>query len=192
MRTIFDWMVWLLVVHHPAAVHGADRAGVGDGDDRDAHDRAGRARPTSSSANSSARSCSSSLLLVPTLLYVVMLRIYGRPDFGPIFSGYLGILLVGALFIAIGLFCSSLTRSQIVAAVTTAAILFVITILPWWVSGEATLPAFWRDVADQAVFRRYTDFSKGVIDIGNLVFFVATTGVFLFLTVKVLESRRWK
>ena len=122
----------------------------------------------------------------------LLTRIYSRPDFGPIFSGYLGILLVGALFIAIGLFCSSLTRSQIVAAVTTTAIWFVVTILPWWVGGEATLAGFWRNVADQTVFRRYTDFSKGVIDIGNLVFFIATTAVFLFLTVKVLESRRWK
>jgi ABC-2 type transport system permease protein len=132
------------------------------------------------------------LLLVPTLFYVVMLRIYARPDFGPIVSGYLGILLVGALFISIGLFCSSMTKSQIVAAVTTLAILFVITILPWWVSGEATLPTFWRNVADQTVFRRYTDFSKGVVDLGNMTFFIASTVVFLFLTIKVLESRRWK
>jgi len=132
------------------------------------------------------------VLLAPTLLYVVMLRIFGRPDYGPILSGYLGLILVGALFVAIGLFCSSLTRSQIVAAVTTMAILTLITILPWWVSGEAALRPFWRTVADQTVFRRYTDFSKGILDLGNLVFFVATTGVFLFLTVKVLESRRWK
>ena len=132
------------------------------------------------------------LLLVPTLLYVVMLMIFANPDLGPIFSGYLGILLVGALFIAIGLFCSSLTRSQIVAAVTTTAILFVITILPWWVGGEATLAGFWRRVAEQSVFRRYTDFAKGVIDMGNFVFFVAATAVFLFLTTRVLDSRRWK
>src|SRR5215211_5365380 len=64
------------------------------------------------------------LLLLPTLMYVVLLRIYGKPDYGPIFSGYLGILLVGALFTAIGLFCSSLTRSQVVAAVSAIAILF--------------------------------------------------------------------
>ena len=131
-------------------------------------------------------------LIVPTLFYVLMLRIYSRPDLGPIFSGYLGIVLVGALFIAIGLFCSSLTRSQIVAAVTTSAILFAVTILPWWLGGEATLAGWARNVVDQTVFRRYTDFSKGVIDLGNLVFFVAATAVFLFLTVKVLESRRWK
>jgi len=59
-------------------------------------------------------------LLVPTLLYVVLLRIYSRPDYGPIFSGYLGIILVGALFISIGLFFSSITKSQVVAAVSAA------------------------------------------------------------------------
>ena len=131
-------------------------------------------------------------LLAPTLLYVAMLRLYGRPDIGPIFAGYLGLLLVGALFIAISLFCSSLTRSQVVAAVAAAAILLVTTIVPWYASNKATLAGFWRKAADQGVLTRYTDFSKGIIDTGNLIFFIAITGVFLFLTVKVLESRRWK
>ena len=121
-----------------------------------------------------------------------MLRIYARPDYGPIFSGYLGILLVGGMFIAIGLFCSSLTKSQIVAAVTAAAILFVVTIVPWFAAGKATLGGFWRKVTEQGVMARYSDFAKGVIDTGNLVYFIAATAVFLFLTVKVLESRRWK
>ena len=132
------------------------------------------------------------VMLVPTLMYVVMLRIYARPDAGPIISGYLGILLVGALFISIGLFCSSLTRSQIVAAVASAAILALITIIPWVAGSETALSHFWRHVVDQAVFKRYTDFSKGVLDLGNVVFFLLTTAVFLFVTVKVLESRRWK
>jgi ABC-2 type transport system permease protein len=132
------------------------------------------------------------VLLVPTLMYVALLRIYGRPDYGPIFSGYLGIVLVGALFIAVGLFCSALTRSQVVAAAAAAGILYVITIVPYQVTALATLSPFWRAVADQCVFRRYADFSKGVIDSGNVVFFLAVTAVFLFLTVKVLESRRWK
>src|SRR4051812_1434253 len=133
------------------------------------------------------------VLLAPTLFYVVMLLIYSPSfDFGPIFSGYLGIILVGALFISIGLFCSSLTRSQVVAAVSAAAILFAITIVPEWAGAKALLPDFWRKVVQQMVFFRYTDFSRGVIDLGNLVFFIAFTAVFLFLTVKVLESRRWK
>jgi ABC-2 type transport system permease protein len=132
------------------------------------------------------------VLLAPTLLYVVMLMIFARPDIGPIFSGYLGLVLVGALFVSIGLFCSSLTKSQIVAAVTAAAILFVVTIVPWFAAGKATLGEFWRKVTDQGVMARYSDFAKGVVDSGNVVYFVAATGVFLFLTVKVLESRRWK
>ena len=133
------------------------------------------------------------VLLAPTLVYVLMLIIYSPSfDFGPIFAGYLGIILVGALFIAIGLFCSSLTRSQVVAAVSAAAILFAITIVPMWLSQRTTLGPFLRGLADQMVFRRYTDFARGVIDTGNLVFFLATTAAFLFFSVKALESRRWR
>ena len=191
MRTIFDWMVWLLVFIVPLLCMGLLAQEWASGTIESL-----MTAPVGETDVVLGKFLGSLmlfiLLVVPTLFYVVLLRIYSRPDYGPIFSGYLGILLVGALFIAIGLFCSSLTRSQIVAAVTTSAILFAVTILPWWAAGEATLAGFWRTVADQTVFRRYTDFSKGVIDLGNLVFFIAATAVFLFLTVKVLESRRWK
>ena len=132
------------------------------------------------------------VLIAPTVLFVGMLRLYGHPDAGPILSGYLGIVLVGALFTAITLFCSSVTRSQVVAAALSAAILFLVTIVPYEVAGRATLGPFWRTVTDQAVFRRYADFSKGEIGRANVVFFVAATAVFLFLTTKVMESRRWK
>ena len=132
------------------------------------------------------------VLLAPTLLYAVMLSAYGQTDKGTIACGYLGIVLVGGLFTSVGLFCSSLTRSQVVAAVTSATVLFVATVVPWWIAGRATLSDFWRSVADQCVIRRYEDFSKGIIDTGNIVFFVAATVLFLFLTVTVMESRRWK
>src|SRR5208337_4202957 len=124
------------------------------------------------------------VMLAPTLLYVAVLAAYANPaiDFGPIRSGYLGIVLVGGLFISIGLFCSSLTRSQIVAAVATAAVLFAITIVPWWASGKL-LSQTWRSVLDQTVFKRYTDFSRGIIDTGHLAFFLLFTGVFLFFTI---------
>ncbi len=134
------------------------------------------------------------VLLCPTLLYVVVLRLYSRPsfDYGPIFSGYLGIVLAGAMFTAVGLFCSSLTRSQVVAAVASAAILFVVTLVPMLATQKATLPPMLRSIADFLVYRRYTDFARGVIDSGHVIFFVAATAVFLFLSVKALESRRWK
>jgi ABC-2 type transport system permease protein len=134
------------------------------------------------------------VLLCPTVLYAALMAIYSTPgfDFGPVVCGYLGMVLVGALFIAIGLFCSSLTRLQMVAAVVAASVLTLITVVPWVVTQRATLSPFWRGFMDQLVFRRYADFSKGMLDTGHVVFFLAMTGVFLFLTVKVLESRRWR
>jgi ABC-2 type transport system permease protein len=131
-------------------------------------------------------------LVLPTLLYVVLLAVYGRPDYGPIFAGYVGIVLVGALFTAVGLFCSALTRSQVVAAVSAAAILFAVTVIPWWVRGKVILDQWISKAVDQFVQTRYADFSKGVIDTGNVVFFIACTVLLLFLTVKVVESRRWR
>ena len=191
MRTIFEWMVWLLVFVTPVLSMGllAQEWSTGTIETL-------MTAPVEDHEVVLGKFLGSwsflLILLAPTVLYVGILRIYGQPDYGPIISGYLGIILVSALFIAIGLFCSSLTRSQIVAAVLAAAILFLVTIIPWWVGGKATLSAFWRSVVDQGVFRRYSDFAKGVLDSGNVVFFVVVTAVFLFLTIKVLESRRWK
>jgi ABC-2 type transport system permease protein len=134
------------------------------------------------------------ILLSPTLLYVLLLMGYASPslDLGPIVSGYLGIILVGAMFVAMGLLCSCLTRSQIIAAVSAAAVLFVLTIVPMMVGEKASLPAYARAVADFLVYRRYADFSRGIIDTSHIVFFLASTAAFLFLSVKALETRRWK
>jgi ABC-2 type transport system permease protein len=191
LRSIFDWMVWLLVFIIPVLSMGllAQEWATGTIETL-------MTAPVEESDVVLGKFLGAFtfllVLLAPTLLYVVLLEIYASPDYGPIFSGYLGIMLVGALFLAVGLFCSSLTRSQVVAAVMAAAILAVATIIPWWASGKATLGGFWRKAADQAIMSRYTDFSKGIIDAGNVVFFLAATTVFLFLTVKVMESRRWK
>jgi ABC-2 type transport system permease protein len=191
LRSIFDWMVWLLVFIIPVLSMGllAQEWATGTIETL-------MTAPVEESDVVLGKFMGAFtfllVLLAPTLLYVVLLEIYASPDYGPIASGYLGIMLVGALFLAVGLFCSSLTRSQVVAAVMAAAILAVATIIPWWASGKATLGGFWRKAADQAIMSRYTDFSKGIIDLGNVVFFLAATTVFLFLTVKVMESRRWK
>ena len=131
------------------------------------------------------------VLLVPTVLYVVLLRIYGRPDYGPILSGYLGLILVAALFISVTLMFSSMTRIQVVAAALAVTVLCLLTVLPWAASAFS-VNEFFRKVLDQLVFTRYVAFTDGSIDTGNLVFFIASTAVFLFVTVKVLEWNRWK
>lgn len=191
MRTIFDWMVWLLVFVIPVLSMGLLAQEWSSGTFETL-----MTAPLTESQVVLGKFIGSLLffvfLLAPTLLYVAMLALNGRPDLGPIFTGYLGILLVGGLFCAIGLFCSSLTRSQVVAAVAAAAVLFATTIVPWWAVTRTPLSGFWRQAADQGVFARYADFSKGIIDTANVAFFLAATAVFLFLTVKVVESRRWK
>lgn len=191
MRTLFDWMVWLLVVIVPMLSMGliAQEWATGTIESM----MTAPVQETDFVLGKFAGSLGFFLvMLVPTFVYVGILALFGEPDAGPIISGYLGIVLVGALFVSVGLFCSALTRSQVVAAVSAVAILFLITIVPWWVGLVPTLPPFWRNFVNQLVFTRYTDFSKGIIDTGNLIFFLAATAVFLFVTVKVMESRRWK
>ena len=193
MRHIFEWMVWFLTLVVPLLCMGSISQEWATGTIETLMTAPVNEAEVVLGKFSGALSFVL-VLLAPTLLYVVLLAATATPrlDVGPIFSGYLGMILVGALFVAIGLFCSSMTRSQVVAAVTAFAILAVIAILPWVVGSRTTLPGFWRTVVDQAVYARYTDFAKGVIDSGHLVFFLLTSGVFLFLTIKVLESRRWK
>jgi ABC-2 type transport system permease protein len=191
MRTLFEWMVWLLVFIIPILSMGllAQEWATGTIETMMTAP-VGEAQVVLGKFFGALAFII--VLLIPTLAYLAMLAIYGRPDYATIFSGYLGVLLVSALFMAVGIFCSSLTRSQVVSAVAAATILFVITILPWWIGSSTSIVGFWRSAIEQGVFNRYVDFSKGVIDTGNLVFFIVTTAVFLFLTVKVLESRRWK
>jgi ABC-2 type transport system permease protein len=192
MRNLFNWMVWLLVSIVPLLSMGllAQEWSTGTIEPL-------MTAPVGESDVVIGKFLGSFgfflVMLAPTLLYVAVLAFYSNPqiDFGPIRSGYLGIILVGGLFISIGLFFSSLTRSQIVAAVGTAAVLFMITIVPWWASGKM-LSQTAVEIVNQTVFKRYTDFSRGIIDSGHVVFFVLATIVFLFLTTKVLESRRWK
>ncbi len=191
MRHIFEWMVWLLVFVVPVLCMGllAQEWATGTIETL-------MTSPIGESEVVLGKFLGSlmffGVLVLPTLIFVGLLRLYGTPDYGPIVSGYLGIVLVGAMYISITLFCSSITKSQVVAAATAAAILFLITIVPYMAGGRATLSGFWRTVTDQAVFRRYSDFAKGVIDTANVAFFLGVTAVFLFLTVKVMEARRWK
>ena len=130
-------------------------------------------------------------LLVATLLYLILLAIYGDPDGGVVIFGYIGMVLIGALFIAVGLFASACTRHQLLAALLAVAVLalftFAVDILAEQLSGG------WRPfLASMNILRQFSDFSKGIFDTRGLVFFVSGTAFFLFLATKVLESKRWR
>jgi len=130
-------------------------------------------------------------LLAATLVYVLLLFAYGAPDVGVILSGYLGMLLLGALYVAVGVFASSLTRHQLVAAIVGIGLLSLFTLVidafAAWRGGT------WRTVLGYMnILRQFGDFSKGMLDTKSIVFFITGTVFALFLAVKVVESRRWR
>lgn len=133
------------------------------------------------------------VMLAATVFYVVLLAVYGDPDYGMLAGGYFGLLLIGSLFCAIGLFFSSITRNQIIAALLGAFFLLLITILAWIIVQSTEVSGLTRTVLQMvSVMDRYQYFNRGLVDLNNLVFFGGGTVFFLFLAVKVVESRRWR
>lgn len=131
------------------------------------------------------------VLLAGTGIFLVLMAVYGEPDAGVAVMGYLGMTVMGAAFLAVGIFTSALTRYQIVAAMVAMAILAVFGILMQQLVAHA--PAPWNYVASHLnVMNYFKDFARGTFDTRGLIFFLTTTALFLFLSVKTLESRRWR
>lgn len=131
------------------------------------------------------------VMLAGTLIYLIMMMIFGNPDLGASASSYIGLLLAGAAFTAVGVFTSSLTRNQIVAWIAAAVPLMLFV----WFSTfmVRVLDGPWRQVFQQFnVSRHLSQFSQGLLTAEGIVMFLATTLLFLFLTVRVVESRRWR
>jgi ABC-2 type transport system permease protein len=130
-------------------------------------------------------------MLAPTALYVIALAAYGRPDAGPILSGYLGLALLGALYVAVGLLASSMTSSQVISAIVSVLVLFTMVLPLLWVANAAPSP--YRQILTEACIRtHFEDFGQGVVDVVHIIYFVVLTLYALFFTVKILESRRWR
>ncbi|MBI4716346.1 MAG: ABC transporter permease subunit [Planctomycetes bacterium] len=132
------------------------------------------------------------ILLATLLLYPVLLATFGAVDVKLLICNYLGLFLVGALYIAAGLFFSTLTRHQVIAVLLSFALLALMTFAFHALSTlfDAGLA---KVVLQQLSIRtHFQDFVRGMLDLNHLVFFVSLTVFFLFLSVKLLEMRRWK
>ncbi len=130
-------------------------------------------------------------LLLTTIVHVILLFVYGGAEPGVVVYGYIGMVLLGGLYVSVGVFASALTKHQLVAAIIAMCLLAILTVL---VDGVASwLGGGWRTALGYVnVLRHFGDFSKGIFDTRALVFFISGTAFFLFLAVKVLESRRWR
>ncbi len=129
-------------------------------------------------------------LLSLTSYYVILLLLFATPDPGPIYSGYLGLILYGAAALSVGILTSTLTSNQIIAAVVGTGILVVLYATSF--IGDV-VTGVWATIFNQLGFTsHFNDFDRGIIDSTHIVYFVTVIALFLFLSIRALESRRWR
>lgn len=129
------------------------------------------------------------VMTVISFIYPIILAIFGKPPFAQLIGAYIGFLLLGASFIAVGVFSSSLTENQVVAAI----IGFVSLIIMWlmdsissYVGGITAKVLSWL-----SLLSRYSDFNQGILNLSPVIYYLSFTAVFIFLTIQVIERRRW-
>lgn len=131
------------------------------------------------------------VLLASTLLLMAFVMVYGQPDLGVAAMGYLGMILLGMAFVSVGLLASTISPHQLISAVVAFAILGVFTFGMGMIVERAIEP--WSHLAQYlSVKAQIERFASGVFDTRSLVYFLSATVLFLFMSVKVLESRRWR
>jgi ABC-2 type transport system permease protein len=130
------------------------------------------------------------LMLAITLVDVGLLFYFGNPEWKPIATAYLGLLLMGGSFVSVGLFISSVTKNQIVAAVLTFSTFLLLWVINW--VGESAGPVTKEIVSFLSITEHFDDFVKGVLDTKHLVYYLSFITFGLFLTAKSVDSERWR
>lgn len=130
------------------------------------------------------------VMLLTTFTYVGFIAYYSIPPWGTIVSGYLGLFLLGASFIALGIFVSTLTENQIVSATISFGALLIFWLIAWTVRDKTdTLSEILKYFS---ILEHLDPFSKGMIDTKDIVYYLSFIFLFLFLTLRSLESKKWR
>ncbi len=130
------------------------------------------------------------VMLLVTTIQIGILFIYGNPEWKPIVTAYLGLLLLGGCFISMGLLISSLTKNQIVAGMVTFAVFLLLWIITW--IGSFSGPTVDQLTQYLSIIDHLDDFSKGVVDTKHVIYYVSFITFGLFLTAKSVDSERWR
>jgi ABC-2 type transport system permease protein len=128
------------------------------------------------------------ILLAGTAVNLILLSRFGSLEWGPVLSGYLGLLLMAAAFVSLGLFASALTQNQIIAAIVGFGALLMFWIIGW--IGSVAGPAVTRVVDYLSMLEHLEPFSKGVIDTRDLMYYVNFSAFFIFLSLRYLDSQK--
>lgn len=150
--------------------------------------------PISDVAVLTGKFCATMLVLVTmlagTIPYMIILEVFGNLEWGIIISGYLGIILLGGSFITLGIFTSSLTENQIVAAVLSFGALLLFWMFGW--AKAISGPALGKVLEHISIIKHLDPFTRGLIDTRAIVFYVLFMFFWLFLTLRFLNSRYWR
>ncbi len=130
------------------------------------------------------------IMIVFLFVYSIFGFIYSKPETIPLLLGYLGLFLMGMAFISIGLFFSSITENQVVAASLTFGMLLLLWVLSW--SAQAAGSGLKPILTYLSFFEHFKDLPRGVLNLTDLIYYLSVTYFGLFLTQSYLESRRWR
>jgi len=130
------------------------------------------------------------IILLLTATYAIFVFVYGNPELAPLLTAYLGLFLLGAVFIAIGLFASALTENQVIAAVISFSSIILIWVISW--VGESG-PGAWRGILTYlSFFSHFKNMVSGVIDTQDIVYYLTFIFLGLYLTRSIFEFRKWR
>jgi ABC-2 type transport system permease protein len=130
------------------------------------------------------------VMLAVSMIHIAILFFYGRPELKVVLSAYLGLLLLGASFISLGLLISSLTKNQIVAAIVTFGVFLFLWVINWIASFSG--PTMDTLANYLSIIQQYDDFGKGVLDTSHIIYYLSFITFGLFLTAKAVDSERWR
>jgi len=132
------------------------------------------------------------LMLMVTWIHVGILFFFGSPEWKPILVAYLGLVLLGGCFVAVGLFISSLTKNQVVAFMVTFSVFLFLWVISWMTSASWAGPTVQAVASYLSIVDHFDDFGKGVIDTTHVLYYVSFITFGLFLTAKSVDSERWR
>ena len=129
-------------------------------------------------------------MLAITLVHVGLLFVFGNPEWRPVVTTYLGLLLMGGCFISVGLLISSLTKNQIVAGMITFGVFLMLWVINWIASFMG--PTTQQVLNYLSITDHLDDFTKGIVDTKHLVYYVSFITFGLFLTARSVDTERWR
>jgi ABC-2 type transport system permease protein len=130
------------------------------------------------------------MALAVSMIHIAILFAYGRPEWKPIATAYLGLLLMGGCFISVGLLISSLTNNQIVAGMATFGVFLLLWVVNW--IGSFSTPTVDQVTRYLSIIDHFDDFAKGIIDTSHLIYYISFISFGLYLTAKSVDSERWR